>query len=190
MDRRSSSRLLAASALIVLFACPVMAQTPAPAASAPAKGPAEVVAGLYDIVGSPGGGKTPDWDAVRALFIKEAVVVLRTSRTATTVFSLEGFIQDFVDFYEKPFRRGDQTFYPKQAGFTEKVVKLKAWEFWDMAQVLVLYEAHITNDPTPPQRGIDNWLLSRRDGRWIIVAVTNDIVTKDHPVPPELDPGK
>jgi len=81
---------------------------------------------------------------------------------------------------------GDQTIHPKQSGFTEKVVKLKAWEFADMAQVLVLYEAHLTNDPTPPQRGIDNWLLSRRDGRWVVVAVTNDLVTKDHPVPPEL----
>ena len=186
MDRRSLSILLPAAGLTLLLVGSVPAQTSAPAAAVPAKGPAEVVAGLYDIVGSPGGGKTPDWDAVRALFIKEAVVVLRTSRTATTVFSLEGFIKDFVDFYEKPFRRGDQTFYPKQAGFTEKVVKLKAWEFWDMAQVLVLYEAHITNDPTPPQRGLDNWLLNRRDGRWVIVAVTNDLVTKDHPVPPEL----
>ncbi len=162
------------------------AQTPAAAPNEPAKGPGQAIAEIYDLVGSAGGGKTPDWDTVRARFIKEAVVVLRTSRTVTTVFSLDGFIQDFVDFYEKPFRRGDLTLYPKQAGFTEKVVKLKAWEFWDMAHVLVLYEAHITNDPTPPQRGIDSWLLNRRDGRWVIVAVTNDLVTKDHPVPPEL----
>jgi len=186
MKKRPLVALAVASLSVTLFAAMTAAQAPAAATNEPAKGPAEVIAGVYDIVGSPGGGKTPDWDAVKALFIKEAVVVLRTSRTATTVFSLDGFIQDFVDFYEKPFRRGDLTIYPKQAGFTEKVVRLKTWEFWDMAQVLVLYEAHITNDPTPPQRGIDNWLLSRRDGRWVIVAVTNDLVTKDHPVPPEL----
>jgi len=186
MRHRTVLKFFAASGLALLLAGLTIAQTPAAATNEPAKGPGQVVAELYDIVGSAGGGKTPDWDRVRACFIKEAVVVLRTSRTATTVFSLDGFIQDFVDFYEKPFRRGALTIYPKQAGFTEKVVKLKAWEFWDMAQVLVLYEAHITNDPTPPQRGIDNWLLSRRDGRWVIVAVTNDLVTKDHPVPPEL----
>jgi hypothetical protein len=157
----------------------------AAAANAPARGPGEVVAGLYDLV-STDPGRTPDWDKVRALFAREAVVVLRSSRTATTLYSLEGFIQDFVDFYKKPFHRGTLTLCPDQAGFTEKVVRLKAFEFWDMAHVLVLYEAHITGDPTPPQRGIDSWLLSRRDGRWVIVAITNDLITRDHPVPPEL----
>jgi len=155
------------------------AQTPGAAGIQP------VIAGLYDLV-SAQPGQTPDWDKVRACFTKEAVVVLRTTRTATTVFSLEGFIQDFIDFYKKPFHRGALTIYPDKAGFTEKVVRMKAFEFWDMAQVLVLYEAHITSDPTPPQRGIDSWLLSRRDGRWVIVAITNDLITKDHPVPPEL----
>lgn len=187
------NRLIASSAIVILGLLLVhlaRAQEPGPATGEDLPGPERVVAEIYDLVGSTGGGKTPDWDAVRTRFIKEAVVVLRTSQTATTVFSLNGFIQDFIDFYEKPFRRGDLTIYPKQIGFTEKIIRLKAWQFWDMAQVLVLYEAHITNDPVPPQRGIDNWLLSRRDGRWVIVAVTNDLVTKDHPVPPELTRDK
>jgi hypothetical protein len=175
----------AAFALVLFLAASVLAQTPATPANEPAKGPAQVVAEIYDLVSSTG-GKMPDWDKVRACFVKEAVIVLRTSRTATTVFSLDGFIKDFVDFYEKPFRRGALTLHPNKEGFTEKVVRMKTFEFWDMAHVLVLYEAHITSDPTPPQQGIDSWLLNRRDGRWVIVAVTNDIITADHPVPPEL----
>ena len=170
---------------LVLAGGAASAQAPGAAAGQPVKGPAEVIAGLYDLV-SAQPGQTPDWDKVRACFTKEAVVVLRTTRTATTVFTLEGFIQDFIDFYKKPFHRGALTIYPDKAGFMEKVVRMKAFEFWDMAHVLVLYEAHITSDPTPPQKGIDSWLLSRRDGRWVIVAITNDLVTKDHPVPPEL----
>ncbi|HYA49293.1 MAG TPA: hypothetical protein VEG35_06300 [Burkholderiales bacterium] len=186
MRQSQIARLSTSFVLMLLVTGAIVAQTNAPAATnAPAKGPGDVVAGLYDLVGAEP-GRTPDWDKVRALFVKEAVIVLRTARTATTLFSLEGFIQDFVDFYKKPFHRGTLTIYPNQAGFTEKVVRMKTFEFWDMANVLVLYEAHITGDPTPPQRGIDSWLLSRRDGRWVIVAITNDLITKDHPVPPEL----
>jgi endonuclease/exonuclease/phosphatase family metal-dependent hydrolase len=147
--------------------------------------PDQAVARLYDLV-SASSGSTPDWNKVRDCFVSQAAVVLRTSRNATTVFSLDGFIKDFVDFYEKPFVRGTTTLYPNKSGFTEKVLKSKSWEFRDMAQVLVLYEASIAGDSRPAQRGIDNWLLSRRDGRWLVVAVTNELVTPDHPVPPEL----
>jgi len=178
-------KLCATIGLAIFLASSVAAQTTGTVSNQPAKGPEEVVAGIYGLV-SAQPGQTPDWDKVRTCFAKEAVVVLRTTRTATTLFSLEGFIQDFVDFYKKPFRRGTLTIYPNRAGFTEKVVRMKSFEFWDMAHVLVLYEAHITSDPTPPQQGIDSWLLSRRDGRWVIVAITNDLITRDHPVPPEL----
>lgn len=145
----------------------------------------DVIAGLYPLV-SAAGGTTPDWDKVRALFLKEAVIVLRTSRTTLTPFTLEGFIKDFVDFYESPFRRGGTTVVPEESGFTERVLKLKAWEYGDMAHVLVLYEAMITGFPAAPQQGVDSWILVRRDGRWLVAGATNEIVTADRPVPPEL----
>jgi hypothetical protein len=177
--------------MAVVFFCwgvaPVQAQEPAVAASPQPAG--DFIAGIYGLVSS-AGGKLPDWDTVRACFLKEAVIVLRTSRTALTAFSLDGFIQDFVDFYEKPFTRGGATVVPKESGFTEKVVRMKAWEYGDMAHVLVLYESQITGFAMPPQRGVDSWLLVRRDGRWLIAAATNEIVTPARPVPPELREGK
>src|SRR4030042_641766 len=74
-----------------------LAQGPAAPASPQPVG--DLVAGLYSLVSS-AGGKLPDWDKVRACFLKEAVIVLPTSRTPLTAFSLDGFIKDFVDFYE------------------------------------------------------------------------------------------
>ena len=144
---------------------------------------------IYSLVSS-SGGELPDWDRVRACFLKEAVIVLRTSRTAMTAFSLDGYIKDFVDFYEKPFKRGEATAVPKESGFTEKIVCLKSWEFGDTAHVLVLYEARITGFANPAQRGVDSWLLVRRDGRWLAAAVTNETVTPARPIPPELREGK
>jgi len=149
----------------------------------------DFVAGIYSLVSS-AGGKLPDWDKVRACFLKEAVIVLRTSWTALTAFSLDGFIKDFVDFYERPYKRGEATVVPKESGFTEKVVRMKAWEFGDMAHVLVLYEAQITGFAMAPQQGVDSWFLVRRDGRWFIAGATNELVTAARPVPPELRESK
>jgi hypothetical protein len=181
--KSNSSRTIAAGLLLLSLAVLPGSGQQAAVPAAPAVG--DVVAGLYALV-SASGGTIPDWDKVRAQFIKEAVIVLRTSRTALTAFDLEGFIKDFVDFYERPFKRGETTVVPKDSGFTEKVVRMKVWEFGEMAHVLVLYEAMITGFPMAPQQGVDSWLLVRRDGRWLIAGATNELVTADRPVPPEL----
>jgi hypothetical protein len=177
--------------LALAFCCMggCLGQAQSPSAAAPSASAAETVIGLYDLV-SAAGGTLPDWDKVRERFLKEAVVVLRTSRTAMTTFDLDGYIKDFVDFYERPFRRGNAAAVPKEKGFTEKVVRMKALEYGDMAHVLILYEAQITGFAPVPQRGIDSWVLVRRDGRWFVAAVTNEIVTPERPIPPELRGGK
>jgi hypothetical protein len=139
--------------------------------------PEGVVSGIYDMV-SFEAGSVPDWDAVRSLFIPEAVVVLRTSREAITVFSVEGFVQDFIHFLESTPAGVN--------GFTEKVLAMKSMVFGEMANVLVLYQAHITGSSRAPQEGVDNFSLIKKDGRWWIAAVTNELPTPDRPVPEVL----
>ncbi len=145
----------------------------------------ERIAGIYDLVSSPG-GSLPDWEKVRDCFLKEAIVVLRTSRTAMSVFSLDGFIQDFRDFYERPYKTPEGTVLPKDKGFRERVVRLRSWEYGDIAQVLVLYEARILGISRPPQQGIDSWHLVRRNARWYVSAITNEVVAPGRTLPPEL----
>ncbi len=139
--------------------------------------PDGVVTEIYDLV-SFEAGAVPDWDKVRSMFIPEAVVVLRTSREATTVFSVDGFIQDFVTFVERS-PAGER-------GFTEKILSMKSMVFGDMAHVLVLYEAHITGSQRPPSQGVDSFSLIKKDGRWWIVAITNELPTADRPIPEML----
>jgi len=137
----------------------------------------DVVRQLYDLVTFEA-GTTPNWDEVRALFIDEAVVVLRKTRTATTVFSLEGFVNDFVTFIEQA--------NVEETGFEEEILRLHATEFHDMAQAWVLYQASVPGSQRPPQQGVDSFSLIRQDGRWLIASITNDIPTPDHPIPEVL----
>jgi hypothetical protein len=153
---------------------------PAAAQNDPAALSAEgLVRALYDRVSSEA-GSTPDWDVVRSAFLPQAVVVLRTSRDSTTVSSLEGFIQDFVDFIARA--------NVVATGFRERVLRTRPMVFGDIAHVLVLYEAHIPGSGRPPQQGVDSFQLIRRNGRWWIVSITNELPTRDRPLPRELAP--
>ena len=106
------------------------------------------------------------------------MVVLRTSRTGNTVFSVETWIQDFVSFIERS--------EVEKTGFTEAITRTSATEFGDIANVWVLYEASVPGAPRPPQQGVDNFSLVRRDGRWLIAAITNEIPAVAGPVPEML----
>ena len=139
--------------------------------------PEGLVNALYDAVTFEA-GHTPDWDWVKSMFIDEGVVVLRTSREKTTVFSVDGFVADFVRFIE-----GSNV---EQTGFVEKILRTKPMVLGDIAHVLVLYEAWIPGGERPPQQGVDSFQLIRKDGRWRIVSITNEIPTPERPVPAEL----
>ena len=128
---------------------------------------------LYDLI-SAEAGTVPDWSPVRDLFLPESTIVLRSSRDALSVFSLDGFIQDFERFYATPQVR--------ERGFKETILALKSVEFGDMAQVWVLYEARIVGGGG--NQGLDNFSLVRRDGAWRVAAITNEVVFPDRP-PPE-----
>jgi len=136
-----------------------------------------VVRELYRLVCMPVGGKT-DWEQVRNLFIPEAVIVLRVSREASSTFTVQGWIDDFVAFNTKA--------RSSERGFEEKIVRMSPMVFRDIAHVLVLYEARMLDWSKPAQPGVDSIELVRRDGRWWIAAITNDIPNEENPVPPAL----
>jgi hypothetical protein len=130
---------------------------------------------LYDIISSEA-GRVPDWEPVRALFLPEALIILRSSREAMSVLTLDGFIQDFDEFYQVPA--------VQENGFKETILELKSTEFGDMAQVWVLYEARVPDGGG--NRGVDNFSLIRRDGAWRVAAITNEVPFPGRPVPDGL----
>jgi hypothetical protein len=182
MDRRGwfffSVLLSAFFAGQAFSSSPLVGQEPDPlTASATAE---DVVRELYDLVTFPA-GTTPDWDRGRALFLPEGVVVLRTGWTETTVFSVEGWVQDFVTFME------DRNVV--ETGFTERIVRTHAVEFGDIAHVWVLYEAEIPGSGRPAQQGVDSFQLARRNGTWLIASILNEIPTPDRLIPEVLAGG-
>ncbi len=136
-----------------------------------------LVTELYGLV-SFEAGELPDWIKVKSMFIDDAIIVLRTNRDSTTIFSVNGFVNDFIKFSE----------YPKvqHNGFVEKIISMKTLIFGDMANILVLYEASIPETQRPPQKGVDNFSLIKKGNRLWIISITNDIPTPNNPIPKEL----
>lgn len=165
------SRPTAALAALALVVGPAVA---APQAREPSA--ENLVRHLYDLV-TFAAGETPDLDAVRATFIPEAVIVLRTSRDASTVMSVDDFVADWERFLEEA--------NVKETGFKEEITALVPNVFGDIAHVLVLYESSIPGR-MEPREGVDSFHLIRKDGRWWIAGVLNEIPTPERPVPAVL----
>jgi len=133
-----------ALALPLLVAC-LFAGTPALAQAAPFPPGTDTAEGvvyeLYDMC-TFDAGTLPDWDAMHALFLPQATVVLRNTRTSNTIFSVEGFVEDWHRFIAR-----DNV---EERGFTEEIVRMSATVFGDIAHIMVLYEASFPDWDRPP----------------------------------------
>ncbi len=147
----------------------------------PQEGPAEVQSIIRQIYLEVSCEKQQEvnWGKVRSFFDDDAIMVLRTSRDATTHFTVEGFIQDFRDFYQTPRVR--------EYGFKEEILTMDSRIFHEMAYVAVVYSASITDGTGPSQKGVDFWLLTRTDQHWKVVAVTNEVIAPDRDIPEWID---
>ncbi len=140
--------------------------------------PENLVRGLYAAV-TFDPGNVPDWDYVRKFFNPEAVIAVRKTRTSMAVLNVEEFVKWFDDDVKKHKMN--------ERGFEESIEKMKMTVFGDMAHCFVIYKARFkTPENSPGQLGLDSWGLMKKDGRWWIVSVTNDVVTPQRPLPEEL----
>lgn len=172
---RTRFGLLRTTILPVILSLAAAVFLPDPAlAQADLETPEGLIEEIYRLVSFPA-GTTPDWDAVRDLFIPEALVVLRTSRDGSTVFSVDGFVEDFVTFIEQSD--------VESTGFTERILDMQTFEWGDIAHVLVLFDSDIPGDGREPRAGVDSFQLIKRDGRWWIASITNERPATDRPLP-------
>jgi hypothetical protein len=139
--------------------------------------PEGLIEAIYEMVTFEAGA-IPNWDDVRSTFLPEAIVVLFASRTNARVMSVDGFILDWYKFLdESPV---------KETGFSETIVRMESTVFNGTANIWVLYESQIPGSARGPQPGVDNFSLVKRDGRWWIASIVNDIPTPDNPIPDVL----
>jgi hypothetical protein len=140
--------------------------------------PESLLRGLYAAVTFEP-GTLPDWDYVRSFFIPEAVFGVRKSRTSMEVLDLDGFVGWWLEDIEKHKM--------KERGFKESIEKLKMTVYRDTAHCFIVYKAQfITPADSPGQLGLDSFGLMKKDGRWWIVSITNDVITPQNPLPENL----
>lgn len=137
--------------------------------------PESLVRGLYaSVTFEP--GTLPDWDYVRSFFIPEAVFGVRKTRTLMEVLDLDGFIDWWLEDIAKHKL--------KERGLEESVEKMRMTAYGNIAHCFVVYKVRIlTPADAPGQLGLDSFGLMKKDGRWWIVSITNDVVTPQNPLP-------
>ena len=140
------------------------------------KSPEELIRDVYVAV-SGKNSESVNWQKVRSMFIDEAVVILRTSRDKSTQFTADGFIKDFKDFYQYPEVQAN--------GFAEKIIRMKTMVYKDIAFIATVYSAEITGGQHSPTRGVDLWLLAKKDGLWKITSVVNEVIPAGEELPDE-----
>jgi hypothetical protein len=140
--------------------------------------PESLVRGLYASVTFEA-GTVPDWDYVRSFFLPEAVFGVRKTRTSMEVLDLEGFVGWWLEDIEKHKM--------KDRGFEESVERMKTTVYGNIAHCFVVYKARFkTPANAPGQLGLDGFALMKKDGRWWIVSITNDVITPQNPLPEDL----
>jgi hypothetical protein len=137
--------------------------------------PESLVRGLYaSVTFEP--GTLPDWDYVRSFFITEAVFGVRKSRTLMDVLDLDGFVDWWLDDIEKHSLQ--------EKGLEESMEKMKMTVYGHIAQCFVVYKVRLlTPAGAPGQLGLDSFALMKKDGRWWIVSITNDVIDPQNPLP-------
>ena len=122
-------------------------------------------------------GVTPDWATIKTMFVEDAIITLRTSNTTVSVFSVDQWVQDFVDFIDHRNL--------ENIGFQEGIAGISTFEYGEIAHVLVLYEPRIPGEKSKRQ-GIDSIHLIKQDKEWKIVSILNELPTSERPVPAVL----
>jgi len=142
--------------------------------------PEKVVSELYRLV-SFEAGTMPDLDKVKALFIEEAVIVLRLGPKTMRTFDR----QSFVDYFIYDIKRANLL----DTGFKETILNSQMQVIKDIAHCYCLYAVIVPgrNDDKPVNRGVDSFHLINRDGRWQIASIINEGFRMTEPVPEFLN---
>lgn len=113
------------------------------------------------------GGDIPDWDSIKNLFIDNAIIVLRTTRTDMSIMNRDGFIDLWLRDYERGL---------KETGITEEKIIDRYEIMSDIATCYVIYAVSVPDGDYPPQFGIDCFHLLKQNGRWYITSIVNEVL--------------
>jgi hypothetical protein len=168
--QKSSLRLiLSVSIFIVLFSADLNAHESEQKVTLAEKlsmdSPDKVIHELYRLV-SWEAGALPEWDQLKNLFLEEALIILR-SREGFHMIDRKGFIDLWLEDINK--------YHLDKTGFKEEIVELYCEQVGNIACCMAVYMASIPGRKLPPQAGFDSYQLIKKDNRWWITAIVNEV---------------
>lgn len=127
---------------------------------------------LYSVISGPAGPR--DWDTFRALYKPYATLVAGRRNKDGSISYGNLSVEDYINSSGAMFKK--MSFEERETG---RVVE----EFQNIAQVFSSYSAVINGDLEKPLEGINSIQLLKEDGRWWIVSLMWDHLTKGSEIP-------
>lgn len=173
-------RRLVATALTLLLAAPISAQTPAPPPQvADVESIDGIVNALYQSISGPAGADR-QWERFRSLMAPGARLI-PTGRRPDSTWLLRVLSPDeYIGANDAGLKRG----------FFEKEIARKVDRFGNIVQLFSTYESRRTESEAPIARGINSIQLHFDGKRWWIVSIFWEAESPVHPLPPEYLPKK
>lgn len=145
--------------------------------------PQAVVEAAYAALAKPPGGDF-DWARFEALHLPDARLYPATEQTGGEARSLT--VSGFVEWVEEGWAGVDPASDP---GFAEEQVHHVTHVYGDVATVFSTYEKRYWDSDEILGRGINAFVLVRREGGWRIASIAWDEEVGAGPVPAEFLPG-
>jgi len=170
-------KLTLLTALTIIFATSVMAQTITPKEANPADVASvdSIMKAVYDVISGDAGVKR-DWDRFRTLFHKDAKLTptgknQQTGVRTATVLSPDDYV-----------KRAEPAFAAQ--GFHERELARKVDQFGNIVQVFSTYHAFRKKDDKEPfLRGINSFQLWNDGKRWWVMSIFWEAETPENKIP-------
>ena len=135
-----------------------------------------IIKATYSVISGAAGPR--DGNRFLSLFLPEAVM-------GATMMTFDGK-KNFQSLTPESYLRVNAPYF-QQLGFYEEELKRTVHQFGTIASVQSSFQYRFTPGGKVEQRGINNFILVKSEGRWWIASLTWQDEEKDLPLPAELD---
>jgi len=123
-------------------------------------------------------GKTKEWDYISNIVLDKGIFIVRAGSV--------GYIPIDGKELAKILKSDVEKYGLDKSGYDDRILKVKTVEFGSIATCFVHFESRVPGSSRPPKIGLNMFSMVKKDGRWWLVSVVEEVVNKDRPIPESI----